>query len=157
LAVDHIGQSPLECAQRFHRCFASSDAAAEVGAALGVVAQLNDSHDVQRPVDASVTGAGQAVAFLVAGGGVQGCGAVPGGEPGSGGEAGYVGDVTENAGGAGGADAVQVEQAGSGRGDRLPHCLVAVVHLLVQHDDLAEQFGGELEADPAGGGARRVW
>ena len=41
----------------------------------GVVADLDDGHDVQGPVDAPIAGAGEAVAFLVAGGGVRG--AVP--------------------------------------------------------------------------------
>jgi hypothetical protein len=44
------------------------------------VAQLDDGHDVQRPVDPAVAGAGEPVALLLAGGGVQGCGAVPGRE-----------------------------------------------------------------------------
>jgi hypothetical protein len=43
--------------------------------ALGVVAELDDGHDVQDPVDAPVPGSGQPVASLVAGGRVEG--AVP--------------------------------------------------------------------------------
>jgi hypothetical protein len=39
------------------------------------VADLDDGHDVQRPVDASVAGAGEPMAFLLTGRGVQG--AVP--------------------------------------------------------------------------------
>src|SRR5205814_8261371 len=57
------------------------------------------------PVDAPVAGAGQAVALLVAGGGVQRCGAVPGREVAAAGEAGDVGDVAEQPGRAGRADA----------------------------------------------------
>jgi hypothetical protein len=57
------------------------------------VAQLNDGHDVQDPVDAPVAGAGQAVAFLVAGGGVQRRGAVPSGEVCRAGEAVDVADI----------------------------------------------------------------
>jgi hypothetical protein len=37
-------------------------------------------HAVQDAVDPPVAGPGQAVAFLVAGGSIQGCGAVPGRE-----------------------------------------------------------------------------
>jgi hypothetical protein len=55
--------------------------------------------DVQDPVDPAVAGAGQAVAFVFAAGGVQRRGAVPGREPGSAGEAGHVGDVAEQSGG----------------------------------------------------------
>ena len=69
------------------------------------VAELDDGHDVQGPVDPPVAGAGEPVAFLVAGGGVQRCGAVPGGEPVPVGEAADVADVGEQPGGAGGADA----------------------------------------------------
>jgi hypothetical protein len=47
---------------------------------LGGVAQLDDGHDVQRSVDLPVGGAGEPVSHLVAGGGVDACGAVPGGE-----------------------------------------------------------------------------
>jgi hypothetical protein len=70
------------------------------------VAQLDDGHDVQHPVDAPVSGAGQAVTLLVAGGGVERCGAVPGCEVCAAGEAADVGDVAEQSGCAGGADAV---------------------------------------------------
>ena len=43
----------------------------DVGAAWCVVAELDDSHDVQDAVGAPVPGPGQAVALLVTGGGVQ--------------------------------------------------------------------------------------
>jgi len=67
LAVHHIGQSPFQCAQGFHGGLARRDAATEVRAALGVIADLDDGHDVQGPVDAPVTGAGETVALLLAG------------------------------------------------------------------------------------------
>jgi hypothetical protein len=51
-----------------------------VGAAFGWVAQLDDGHDVQGPVDPPVAGAGEPVSLLLSGGRVQGRGAVPGRE-----------------------------------------------------------------------------
>jgi hypothetical protein len=75
-----------------------------VGAAFGVVPELDDGHDVQHPVVAPVAGPGEAVALLVAGGGVDRGGAVPGREVPGDGEAGNVGDVADEAGGAGGSD-----------------------------------------------------
>src|SRR4051794_17920308 len=50
------------------------------GAAFGGVPQLHGGHDVQRPVDLPVPGPGEPVADLVAGGGVDEGGAVPGRE-----------------------------------------------------------------------------
>jgi hypothetical protein len=44
------------------------------------VARLDDGHDGQRRVDPAVAGAREPVALLLAGGGVQGGGAVPGRE-----------------------------------------------------------------------------
>ena len=70
------------------------------GAALGLVPQLHDRHDVQDPVDASVPGPGEPVLGLAARGGIQGCSAVPGGEPVAAGEPVDVPDVSEQAGGA---------------------------------------------------------
>ena len=90
-----------------------------VGAAFGRVAQLDGGHDVQDPVDLPVPGPGQPVADLVAGGGVDRCGAVPGREVVAVGEPGDVADLDQQPGGAGGADAVQVDQRGAGRGEQL--------------------------------------
>src|SRR5258705_9825783 len=81
-----------------------------VGPSGSVVAQLNDSHDVQDPVDAPVPGPGQPVALLVAGGGVQRCGTVPRREVPPAGETVNVADIADEADGAGRADAVGVVQ-----------------------------------------------
>jgi hypothetical protein len=67
LPVDHIGQSAFERPQGFHLRFAGRDPAPEVCPAFGVVADLDDRHDVQRPVDATVASPGQPMAFLRAG------------------------------------------------------------------------------------------
>jgi hypothetical protein len=79
-----------------------------VGAAFGVVAQLDDGHDVQDPVDAPVAGPAEVVTPLVARGRLDGCGAVPRRDVAGGGEAGDVGDVADEAGGAGGSDPVEL-------------------------------------------------
>jgi hypothetical protein len=93
LPVDDVGQAPLEAAHGFHRGLTGGFPGVVVGASFGPVAQLDDGHDVQRPVDPAVAGAGEPVALLLAGGGVQGCGAVPGREVVPAGESVDVADV----------------------------------------------------------------
>jgi hypothetical protein len=91
----------FERAQRFQGGLAFGEAASVVGAAGGVVADLGDGHDVQDPVDSPVPGAGEPVAFLVAGGGFDRGGAVPRGEMRGGAEPGDVTDVADQPGGSG--------------------------------------------------------
>ncbi len=76
LFVDGVRQASFQAAEGFSRCFAVGEFASVVGAAFGVVAELDDGHDVQGPVDASVAGSGEAVASMVAAGGVDWGGAV---------------------------------------------------------------------------------
>jgi hypothetical protein len=57
LPVDDVGQSPFEAAHGFHRSLAGGQFSPLVGAAFGVTAKLNHSHDVQDAVDAPVAGA----------------------------------------------------------------------------------------------------
>jgi hypothetical protein len=114
LSIDHIGQPSFEGAHGLHRRPAGGESAPVVGAAWRIAAELDDGHDVQDPVDAPVPGPGQAVALLVAGGGVQGCGAVPGGEVAAAGEAVDVADVADWSGGAGRADPIELLQAAAG-------------------------------------------
>ena len=78
--VDDVGQVAFECAERFHRRLAFGEAATVVGAAGGVTAQLDDGHDVQDPIDASVADSGEPVAALVAGRRFERGRAVPGRE-----------------------------------------------------------------------------
>ena len=73
---------------------------------------------MQDPVDLAVAAAGQAVAHLVTGAGVDGCGASPGREVVVVGEPGDVTDFDQQAGRAGGADAGQAGQAGAGLGEQ---------------------------------------
>ena len=63
---------------------------------------------MQGPVDLAVPESGQSVSDLVAGGGVDGCGAVPGREVVAVGKAGDVADLDQEAGGAGGTGAVSI-------------------------------------------------
>jgi hypothetical protein len=61
------------------------------------------------PVDAAVARAGQSMRALITGGGVQGRGAIPGGEAAPVAEAGDVSDVAQQPRGAGGSDAEQFQ------------------------------------------------
>lgn len=122
LPVDHVGQAAFEAAHGFHRGLAGGEFAPVVAAAFGVMAELDDGHDVQHPVDAPVPGPGQAVTFLVAGGRLDRGGAVAGGEVRGGAEPGDVADVSDvsdQAGRAGRADPVELAQRAAGRGDEL--------------------------------------
>ena len=47
LAVDDVGQTPLQAPQGLHRCLAGGELASVVGAAFGVVTDLHDRRDVQ--------------------------------------------------------------------------------------------------------------
>ena len=91
--------------------------------------------------------AGQPVPDLVAGGGVEGCGAVPGREVGLVREPGDVADLDQQPGGAGGADAVQVEQTGAGGFDQLGELLVGGLLPGIDPLQVSDQLGG----DPAAG------
>jgi hypothetical protein len=106
LFVDGVGQASFQAAEGFSGCLALGEFASVVGAAFGVVAELDDGHDVEDSVDASVAGSGEAVASMVAAGGVDRSGAVPAGEVVAVGESADVTDVAEDAGGTGGTDTV---------------------------------------------------
>ncbi len=72
------------------------------------VPQLDGGHHVQDPVDLSVPAAGEPVADVVAGGGVDRGGAGPGSEVALVRDAGDVADLDQEAGGAGGTGAVSI-------------------------------------------------
>src|SRR5664279_5846319 len=93
LAVEGVGDPALETTQRFELGLAGGLLAPVVGPAVGVEADLADRGDVDHVVHPSVPGSGEPVAVLLAGGGVQGCGAGPGGEPVAVGASGAVADV----------------------------------------------------------------
>jgi len=92
------------------------------------------------------------VSDVVAGGGVDGCGAVPGREVVAGGEAGDVSDLDQQSRSAGGSDAVQVQQAGAGRCDELPELFVRGLPPRVDPLEVRDQLG----RDPASGLAHDV-
>jgi hypothetical protein len=93
LPEHHVGQAAFERAHGFHRGFPGGDFSVVIGAAFGGVAELDHGHDVQHAVDLPVPGAGQAVPDVVAGGGIDRRGPVPGGEVAPVGEPGYVTDL----------------------------------------------------------------
>ena len=86
---------------------------------------------------------GEPVADLLAGGGVQGCGAGPGREPVAVGEPGDVADVGQYACGAGGPDAVDLHQRRASRGDRGLELGRDRLQLLVDRDQVAIDPGGD--------------
>lgn len=98
---------------------------------------------MQGPVDLPVPLARQPVPSLVAGGGVDGCGAVPRREVVAVGEPGDVADLDRQAGGPGGSDAVQVQQGGAGRGDQLAELLVRCLLPGMDPLEIAGQLGGQ--------------
>jgi hypothetical protein len=138
LSEDRIGQASFQAAQGFHRGLAGGEFPPVVGAAFGVVADLDDRHDVQDPVQAPVPGSGQVVPLLLTGGRVDRGGAGPRREVSLRAEPGDVADVAEDPGGADRADAVEVGQAGGGRGDRGAQLLLAVLQLPVEPDHVGE-------------------
>ena len=97
-AVDDVGEASFEAAHGFVGGFAARLLAVVVGAAFGGVAELDDGHDVQDPVDLPVPASGEPVADVVAGGGVDGGGAGPGREVAAVGEPGDVADLDQQPG-----------------------------------------------------------
>jgi hypothetical protein len=71
LPVDHVGQA-AQAAHRFHGGLPLGDPAAVVGAAGGVVAELDDAGHVEHVVEAAVTAPRQPVMGVLAGGSVDG-------------------------------------------------------------------------------------
>ena len=65
-SVEDVGEPSFQGAECFHAGLAGCDFALEVGAALGVVAQLDDRGDVPDVVHSSVPGPRQAVPDLFA-------------------------------------------------------------------------------------------
>jgi hypothetical protein len=87
------------------------------------------------------------MADLVAGGGIHGCGAVPGDEPVAAGEPADVTDVGQQPGCAAGADAGQIHQRGPAGERELLKVLLRDLDLLVDALVLGDQVDGE----PGGG------
>lgn len=94
------------------------------------------------------------MAALVAGGGVERGGAVPGREVGAGWEAGDVADVDEQSRGAGRADAVQRQQRGAGGLDQLAQLLVGGLLPCVDPLEISNELGSDATSRLAGGVAR---
>ncbi len=96
LAVDDVGQAPTQAAHRFHRRYAVGEAAPVVAGARSVGAQLHEPGHVEHVVEPPVAGSRQAVADVLAAGGVDWRGAGLGREVAAVGEAGDVADVGED-------------------------------------------------------------
>ena len=110
VAEDDVGEPSFQGTHRLHGGLALGLAAVEVGAARSWIPELDGGHDVQGPVDLAVPGPREPVPDLVAGGGVDECGAVPGRKVVAVGESRDVADLDEQPGCAGGSDAGQVGQ-----------------------------------------------
>jgi len=65
LFVDRVRDASLEAADRFLRLLSGGSLPAEVGAALGLDAQLGDGSNVDHVVDLSVAGSGESMAVLL--------------------------------------------------------------------------------------------
>ena len=98
LAEDGVGEAAFEAAQRAFLAFAGGEFLGVVGGPAPVVPFVGERDDVQRLVQPPVPGPGQSVALLLAGGCVDGCGAVPGCEVLAAGEAVDVADVAQQPG-----------------------------------------------------------
>ena len=114
-----------------HRGLPGGFLGVEVDASFGGVADLDHGHDVQCSVDAPVAGAGEPMPGLLAGGGIQRGGAVPGGERVAVGEPVDVADVGEQPSRTGGADPGEFHQGGPAGRDQLPPLVVDRLGLLV--------------------------
>jgi len=114
--------------------------------------------DVEHVVEAAVAGAGQPVPDMLAGGGVDGGGAGPGGEPVAVGETGHIVDIGEDPGGAGRADPEDLQQCAAAGDDVLAQPAEELLQFAVEGVDLADQLGGQRPAGPPGGvlGAHRA-
>ena len=110
LAVEGVGDLALETPQRLEGLLALGSFAPVVGPAVGVEADLADRGDVDHVVHPAVAGPGQAVAVLLAGGCVQGCGAGPGREAVAVGESRDVTGVGQDPCGHDGSHTVEVHQ-----------------------------------------------
>src|SRR5680860_596137 len=75
LSVDDVGESSFEATQGFHGGLLRVEFASVVGAAFGVVTELDDGGDVQDVVHPPVPCPRESVPYLLSGGGVQWCGA----------------------------------------------------------------------------------
>ena len=71
LAVDEVGQPPLQAAQRFLVAFAAGAFALVVVTTWSFVADLGDGHGVEAAVELPVSGSGEPVADDVTGRGLD--------------------------------------------------------------------------------------
>jgi hypothetical protein len=99
---------------------------------------------VQRVIDAPISSSGKSVPHLVTGGGVDGCGAVVGGEVVLGREPVDGLDLGEDAAGDDWPDSVEVGEVGAGGLDEFVDLGADGLHLGVDGSDVLEMLLGEL-------------
>jgi hypothetical protein len=113
VAIDDIGESPLETAERLFRGVAFSPLAQVVGAPGGVAARLAGRHDMQRVVELPIASPGEPVAGNVTAGGFDRGDATVGREVRCAGEAVNVPHPAQNLGGEDRPDTEQVRRGSS--------------------------------------------
>jgi hypothetical protein len=109
---------------------------------------------VQRVIQAPVAGSGEAVSDLLAGGGVDGCGAVVGGEVVPAREAVDVLDLGQDPAGDDRADAVEIGQVRSAGRDELTDLTAHRLDLRVEGLDVRDVLVGEVDTHQVD---RGVW
>jgi hypothetical protein len=145
-AIDDVGEPAFEAAQGFFRCLALEAFAFVVGpAGRARVADLGHGHHVQRVVQTPVSGPGEPMPDLLAGGGIDGCGAVVGGEVILGREPVDRFDLGEDAAGDDRADAVELGQVRAGAHDQGIDLPADSLHLRVQGSDVVQVLVRELQ------------
>jgi hypothetical protein len=95
-AVDDVGQAAFQAPHRFHACLAVGQSALVVGAAGGVVTELDNGHHVQHSVDPAVSRPRQPVPTTITRRCLQRSCAVPGREPALVGESADITNVAEH-------------------------------------------------------------
>lgn len=103
---------------------------------------------VDHVVHPSVTDAGRSVPVLLAGGGVQGCGAGPGREPVPVGETRDVADIGEDPSGDDGPDAVDLGQVRTTFDDESLQLGGDLLHPGLDTDEVGKLFGGDSSPGP---------
>jgi hypothetical protein len=109
---------------------------------------------VQRVVEAAIASAGEAVSDLLAGGGIDGCGAVVGGEVVPRREAVDVLDLGQDSAGDDRADAVEIGQVRSAGRDEFADLAAHRLDLRVNRLDVCDVFVGELDPNDVDRGVR---
>jgi hypothetical protein len=143
LVENDIGQASLQAAQSFFRGLALESFPFVVAAPRTIrLANLGHGHHVQGVVQASVAGSREAVSDLLAGGGVDGRGAVVGREVVSAGEAVDVVYLGQDPSGDDGPNTVELGEAGAAGIDEAADLAADDLDLVVQDEDVVKMLPG---------------